>query len=49
VEELEYYGRKQQRKRSLEKGIARNKNVERDKYNNKTIPRTLLAKTKEEI
>jgi hypothetical protein len=31
VEELEYYGREQQRKRNLEKGIARNKNVEREK------------------
>jgi len=48
VEELEYYGREQQRKRNLEKGIARNKNVEREKNNNKTIPRALLSKTKEE-
>jgi hypothetical protein len=32
----------------LEKGILRNKNVEREKYNNKTIPRILLSKIKEE-
>jgi len=48
VEELEYYGREQQRKRNLEKGTVRNKNVEREKNNNKTIPRILMSKIKEE-
>ena len=48
MEELEYYGREQQRKRNLEKGIARNKNVEREKNNNKAIPRILMSKIKGE-
>lgn len=32
----------------MEKGIARNKNVEREKTNNKSIPRILTSKIKEE-
>jgi len=32
----------------LEKGIARNKNVEREKNNNKAIPRILMSKIKGE-
>lgn len=47
MKELEYYGRKQQRKRNFEKGIGRNRNVEREKTTIK--PYLELAKTKEEM